>query len=609
MITNKGKNIIAKYLIGDAPAYASYIALGCGPKPRPNINEKAGVSLATITGGSLQTGSGSGQSFSSVVENISSTIGLVAGMVIKKVGSVGGVLGNNATITAVVDLKTITIHTTSANTPGSLDFSTGGTASVLSVGSTEGLWVGAKVVNAQFPSQQNTIITSINPSGTRFTVAPGIDQVTFPILLGLETNPEKKVLDFEMFRIPISSRGYVNDNGINKIVLTAQLPTEERYEITEVGVYSSGSNTAAGRYDSKVITAFSSNENWQRVVKQQPLGQQIPTITILPIASYTDSLIIPGDNIINVTDPVVKTSTTNGLFTDPDRSAIYEKPRFLDNVIMLKSDSSQIFTNTLTEITVGRRPELKLQGDSNYIEIAGKSIDLSKNSTSDLLKVAFSLISVDADTVDLPNFVNLVVEFSNSSNSQIAKLEINADDNVLDFSTNRYMVSQKRIDELIYEGSSFSWRDISVIKIYASANDRLNVTSKIADGGIATITMAGQTNNAEVGQYVSVSINDSDLDGYRKVIAKDSTSISFSVPEELEIGGDNGIQVNNGHVDVINKNFYVCLDAIRLDNVSSENPLYGLTGYSIVQNSEESTIVKSPNTNNYLEYRFVLDVT
>ena len=35
MITNTGKGILAKYLVGQAPAYASYIALGCGPKPFP----------------------------------------------------------------------------------------------------------------------------------------------------------------------------------------------------------------------------------------------------------------------------------------------------------------------------------------------------------------------------------------------------------------------------------------------------------------------------------------------------------------------------------------------------------------------------------------------
>jgi hypothetical protein len=43
---------------------------------------------------------------------------------------------------------------------------------------------------------------------------------------------EKQNLDFEMFRIPISSRGYVVENGQSKLVLTAELPTEERYEIS-----------------------------------------------------------------------------------------------------------------------------------------------------------------------------------------------------------------------------------------------------------------------------------------------------------------------------------------------------------------------------------------
>jgi hypothetical protein len=33
MITEFGKGIIGKYLIGQAPAYASYIAIGCGPTP------------------------------------------------------------------------------------------------------------------------------------------------------------------------------------------------------------------------------------------------------------------------------------------------------------------------------------------------------------------------------------------------------------------------------------------------------------------------------------------------------------------------------------------------------------------------------------------------
>jgi hypothetical protein len=62
-----------------------------------------------------------------------------------------------------------------------------------------------------------------------------------PTPLNIDDTPEnfstKESLDFEMFRVPISSRGFVNENNINKIVLTAELPTEERYEITEVGIF------------------------------------------------------------------------------------------------------------------------------------------------------------------------------------------------------------------------------------------------------------------------------------------------------------------------------------------------------------------------------------
>ena len=56
-------------------------------------------------------------------------------------------------------------------------------------------------------------------------------------------------------------------------------------------------------------------------------------------------------------------------------------------------------------------------------------------------------------------------------------------------------------------------------------------------------------------------------------------------------------------------NYYVALDALRLENVATVNPLYGLTGYSVIQTSGAETIVKSPNTNNYVEFRFSVDLS
>jgi hypothetical protein len=54
--------------------------------------------------------------------------------------------------------------------------------------------------------------------------------------------------------------------------------------------------------------------------------------------------------------------------------------------------------------------------------------------------------------------------------------------------------------------------------------------------------------------------------------------------------------------------FYVCLDGLRLENVTSTNSVYGLTGYSVIRSPQAKTIIKSANTTNYIEFRFSLDV-
>ena len=55
--------------------------------------------------------------------------------------------------------------------------------------------------------------------------------------------------------------------------------------------------------------------------------------------------------------------------------------------------------------------------------------------------------------------------------------------------------------------------------------------------------------------------------------------------------------------------YYIALDALRLENIATVNPLYGLTGYSVIKNDDATTIIKSPNTNNYVEFRFSIGVT
>jgi len=56
------------------------------------------------------------------------------------------------------------------------------------------------------------------------------------------------------------------------------------------------------------------------------------------------------------------------------------------------------------------------------------------------------------------------------------------------------------------------------------------------------------------------------------------------------------------------EDFYVCLDGLRLENVTSTNSVYGLTGYSVIKTTDARPIIKSANTTNYIEFRFGLDV-
>jgi hypothetical protein len=336
----------------------------------------------------------------------------------------------------------------------------------------------------------------------------------------------KTNLDFEMFRVPISSKGFVNENGVDKIVLTAELPTEERYEISEIGIYSAGSNPSAGAYDSKTVFAFTQAEAWQRHTSSAVSG----------LATFLGALDAPeNDNIIAVSDAVFQTNADDPIFFKTPRLERYERPRFLNNVIMIQGDDSDI---TIETDSGPLQDSFVIENGSNHIHLTGVNLDFTKNSPTDELRLAFSLINKDGDAVGNPESVRILVEFASTETetAEFAKFEAEVVDDssggAYDFSTERYFVVKKQLQELI-TSANFTWNAVDVVKIYAC----------VIDGG-------------------------SPSDQY-----------------------------------------YVALDAIRLENIATVNPLYGLTGYSVIQTLDGSTIVKNPNTNNYIEFRFLVDIS
>ena len=336
---------------------------------------------------------------------------------------------------------------------------------------------------------------------------------------------DKKTLDMEMFRVPVVSRGYVNDNGINKVVLTAELPTEDRYEISEIGLYSAGSNPSASVNDSRTIFTFDDSKEW--VIGS---GTQIPNIST-PLDAGNDGVDDLGTDEISVTYPVFKTNADNRAFANTNRVKRYERCRFLNRMLVVRGNHS-----TLGVVASGGVDHLNPTSGS-YISLSGESFNFSQNAPTDELKLAFSVINrVPGTTLSpapSPDEVRILIDFSSSAtfgSEEWARFEIIL--NAYDFSTNRYVVITKQLQDLYKSATGFSWNSVDNVRIYTSV-------------------------------------------------------------------------LKNG---VVSPDFYIAYDALRLENKNESNPLYGMTGYTVIKNTNAQTIVKQANKTSYVEFRFAMDV-
>ena len=400
----------------------------------------------------------------------------------------------------------------------------------------------------------------------------------------VETLAAKTKMDFEMARVPITSKGFVDDNGITKVSLTAELPKENRYEITEIGLWSAGSNSLARNFDSRVLFNFS--ESWQAH------NTSISEITTpIPLGSGGD---------ITTDLKVLRASSDNLVFSNLDRKTRKEGPRFLDSKILLRGDSSIIqgtsnnwagnsptYTVSNKEAAAGTATltlsthllnigdtvlvdisDIDLDGEheitgrtdttvefassatissvattgtvtftqSTHIHLNAINFDISKNAPSDVISLAFSLIDKDAVGVGVPDYVKILVEFyknETSTTSGFAKAEIYFDGT--DFALDRYKVKEIPISSLI-TSEDFSSAQVRLARIFASV----------------VYTDGGEQKTSPV--------------------------------------------------------HYVELEGIRIENTTSSNPIYGMVGYSAVRTSDGQPIYKYTNTNNYVEFRFNLDV-
>lgn len=331
--------------------------------------------------------------------------------------------------------------------------------------------------------------------------------------------PDKNSLDFEVFRVPITSKGFIKEDGVEKIIFKAEMPSEQRYQITELGVYPAVSNSVAGKYDSKLLITFSPTEQWQYVLNGSASAVPYPNEALDSDNSISD---VNAD-----IEDVLFINSDSTMFNNQTRRDRNEGLRFL-NTALMTNGSASFLTETFTPTS-----------NSISLENSNISFDLGQNLPDDKLKIALSLVSKSSVLNANPDLVRIKLEFINNLSGVAiaapkATLKITlTDEDFLDEFDNvkRYIVVEKTLSQFVKD-DNFSWSNINYIRIYAT------------------------------------------------------------------------VLINNQPTE----NYYIVFDGMRLDNLTSENPLYSLFAYNLLKTDDGYPILKQENTSNYIEYRFGIGV-
>ena len=452
MITNLGKNLIAKYLVGQTNSYASYVAVGSGELP---FVPSSSVDYSTRSELTFETARGLITSYNYILDQ------------------------NKLTATAQVNAGSTTVTLTTSSAHG------------LSVG-------------------QSTTISGFQPY-TAFGYLPAPNG-TYPVKTVISTTQFTVTMSmYTSFTTTNTFTGGYATSYAPKIAMTAKFPKGERFEITELGLYPSGSNQYSSGTDSQILLGFTNSESWTYNTPSTFVDVPYPS----SIDSVSNTLTFPSGKAMFV--------DSNSLFFNAARVGRQERPRFKSTAIIVSADLS-----AFTAINAAN------PATSNYISLPFTTT-LSSNSSSDVIKVAYSVVNVVTSPSSNWAATNVMLQFMCSNGSDYAIYHFRDTSPV---PTNRYKVISLALGETTNatRTSGFSWDDVVSVKVYG----RVDTTGTISTAAAST-------------------------------------------------------------------DYAIMLDAIRFDNKSNVNPLYGLVSYSIV-NSSGNPMVMNENSDNMIEYKFMLAV-
>jgi hypothetical protein len=408
----------------------------------------------------------------------------------------------------------------------------------------------------------------------------------------LDDYSNKKTLDFEMFRVPIISRGYIEEDDVSKIVFVGELPSEERYEITEIGIFSSGSNINAGSSDSKILFSFSAAENWEFHDTANDIAQQLDRV-LLPLntddANFIDS---------SYDSTAFLANSTNGVFDTELRLSIQERPRLLDASVFISGNTCQIEE-------VGTDLQLLEGSLSSHIHYTNISLsEVSQNSSNDIIKTAFSIVGKEASINDTgPDEVKIILEFLSSEESGATLARIPIKYETVDFESNRYIVNETTIGNMKGKENGFTWQGVNVARVYASTEKEYAITSVARTDSNQKLEF---TTSATHGFVVGSRVKLTGVSGIDPFALQAITDVDV-IAKKFKIAGATLPTLTSAKAKAPTSNYLIAMDGVRLENVSTPNSLYALTAYSPIVNLGKP-ITKIANSSNVVEFRFAMSV-
>ena len=308
-----------------------------------------------------------------------------------------------------------------------------------------------------------------------------LDYQATGVLYEEESIKNKTVMDFEALRIPVSGASVLFEGGQTKVVLTGQLPSAQRYEFSEIGVFSAESNSLLNTEAPRMIYTFSDVEGWE-----YHTGSTITDV------AYTSNISTNNFDIDVPPTDAFFVSADNPVFFAADRAN--QRMRIYQDALLVHGDMSTV-DDTLDTWA--------LSGD--HVHITGNLVDLTRARSDDEVKIAFSVMNKNYSyitTDGVANEVRIAIRFMSSEESSAhATAQIRLTDGATedfqypaetDLVNNGYYVKSFRKKDLVYT-ESFSWENVTVCQVWVEVEPGTAQTS--ADYFVAVDAIRFDSNN------------------------------------------------------------------------------------------------------------------